>query len=250
VTINQKTFFDAIRLPLFGGRLQPQQVAGISAILKEWDNTSAGGDLRQLAYMLATTHHETGRKMLPIREMGSSAYFRRMYDVSGERPQLARANGNTRVGDGARFSGRGFVQLTWKNNYRRAGEKVGLDLVAQPDLALQLQPAIRILFAGMAEGWFTGKRLSDYFTTEKTDWFNARRIINGLDRARMIAGYARQYWSALQASAQQQILENSMPRIQLPAAPPARRQKVRPSKALKPQPRPALFHHMPMDPGR
>jgi putative chitinase len=250
MTINQKTFFDAIRLPLFDSSLSQRQVAGISAILTEWDRTSSGGDLRQLAYMLATTHHETGRKMQPIRETGGSAYFRRMYDISGDRPQLARANGNTRVGDGARFSGRGFVQLTWKNNYRRAGEKLGLDLVAQPDIALQLQPAIRILFAGMAEGWFTGKKLSDYFTDEKTDWFNARRIINGVDRARMIAAYARQYWSALQAAAQQTSRESSTAEMQLPAAPPARRRRLRPATGVKPLPQPVLFHQMPMDPGR
>jgi putative chitinase len=232
VTINQKAFFDTIRMPLFGGSISAGQVAGLAAILTEWDNVSPGGDLRFLAYMLATTHHETGRTMQPIREAGGSAYFRRMYDISGDRPQLARANGNNHVGDGARFSGRGFVQLTWKNNYRRAGEKLGLDLVAKPELALQLQPAIRILFTGMTEGWFTGKKLSDYLTQDKTDWFNARRIINGVDRARIIAGYARLYWSALQASTRQTPLDDSLTESPVPAATvKSTRRRIKPSTA-------------------
>ncbi len=255
MTINQKSFFYAIRKPLFEGRISASQVMGLSAILTAWDRVLPGRDmnqskdLRHLAYMLATTHHETGRKMQPIRELGGSVYYRKMYDITGDRPRLARANGNTNDGDGARYCGRGFVQLTWKSNYRHAGEKLGLDLLANPDLALALQPAILILFTGMTEGWFTGKKLSDYFSASNADWFNARRIINGADRASLVADYARGYWLALQTATQQMPMDISLtqapaPRTVLP------RRRIRPSAALKrPQP-PLPFHQMPMDPGR
>ncbi|MGL4634609.1 MAG: glycoside hydrolase family 19 protein [Beijerinckiaceae bacterium] len=250
MTINQKTFFATVRRTLFDGRIGARQVEGLSAILDEGEDV----DLRHLAYTLATAHHETARTMQPICERGGSVYFRRMYDITGERPQLARTNGNTRAGDGARYSGRGFVQLTWKNNYRRAGEKLGLDLVANPDLALALQPAIRILFAGMAEGWFTGKKLGDYFSTTRTDWVNARRIINGVDRASLIAGYAKLYWAALQqaAEAMPEVVTEPLPPVLQPALPPQRRarRRLRPSAALQLPPQTVPFHQMPMDPGR
>ena len=188
-------FFAKIK-PLFGGKLTQGQVDGMNAIFSAFE-TKGVDDMRWQAYMLATVYHECAKTMQPIRENGGAAYFKKMYDITGARPSLARANGNTAVGDGAKYYGRGYVQLTWKDNYKRAGVYLGIDLVANPDLALVPEHAAQIMCIGMLDGWFTGKKLGDYFTDQKTDWVNARRIINGTDKAQTIAGYAQAFYSAL-----------------------------------------------------
>jgi putative chitinase len=194
--INRDFFFDHVRTGLFES-LQPTQVKGLTGILDEWDAHHASKDDRWLAYMLATTHHETDRKFRPIREYGSKARFTDLYDVTGSNPARAKKNGNTAPGDGARYCGRGFVQLTWKNNYAAMGKVVKVDLVANPDRALDLGVATTILFHGMMKGSFTGKKLGDYFAGATADWVNARRIINGTDKASLVSSYAKQYYAAL-----------------------------------------------------
>lgn len=195
--INRKFFFDRARLELFQGSLKPSQQNGIEGILDEWEENYAKEDDRWLAYMLATTHHETDRTFKPIHEYGSNAYFTKRYDVTGEDPQRAREHGNTDPGDGPRYCGRGFVQLTWKNNYRAMSAVCGVDLVTDPDLAMNLPNATKILFHGMMHGSFTGKKLADYLNPAKDDWINARRIINGVDKANSIAAYGKQYYAAI-----------------------------------------------------
>lgn len=185
--IDRKAFFDTVRAAPFSGKLTPSQVSGMEAILGEWERRGLT-DLRQLAYMLATAFHETAFKMQPITEYGNKAYFNK-YDG---RKDL----GNTVPGDGYRFRGRGYVQLTGRRNYQLASTKLGVDLVANPERALEPIIAAQIMFVGMAEGWFTGKKLFDYFNG-KTDWVNARRIINGTDKAETIASYARAFHGAL-----------------------------------------------------
>lgn len=195
--LNRKFFFDRVRVELFGGSLRQAQVRGIEGILDEWEAGHAKQDDRWLAYMLATVHHETDRSFKPIKEYGGNAYFKRMYDVTGERPELAKRNGNTRPGDGPKYCGRGFVQLTWKDNYKAMSAVCGVDLVAHPDRAMELPVATKILFHGMINGTFTHKKLSDYFTPTREDWVNARRIINRLDKANAIADYGRRYYAAI-----------------------------------------------------
>jgi putative chitinase len=191
-------FFDVIRGTLFDGNLTESQVQGLEALLARFGKEPTSPDHRAFAYMLATVHHETAQTMQPIAERGTPAYFRRLYDIAGEKPERARRNGNTEQGDGFRYRGRGFVQLTWRNNYRKAGDALGLDLVSNPDKAMELAVATDILFLGMRDGWFTGRKLDDYFSGEKADWINARRIINGLDRAALVAGYGRSYLAAIE----------------------------------------------------
>jgi putative chitinase len=195
--INRKFFFDQVRISLFSGTLKPSQVAGIDGILEVWEDAHAKKDDRWLAYMLATIHHETDRTFRPIKEFGGEAYYTRRYDITGERPTTAQKNGNTTPGDGPRYCGRGFVQLTWKNNYRAMSAVCGVDLVANPDRAMELPIATKILFHGMMRGSFTGKSLGDYFTPEKEEWVNARRIINGTDKANAIADYGRRYYASI-----------------------------------------------------
>src|SRR5207237_2552895 len=100
----------------------------------------------------------------------------------------------------APYYGRGFVQLTWSYNYKKAGDIIGVDLVSHPERALELPIATTILFDGMLQGWFTGKKLSNYITATSCDYVGARRIINGIDRATAIAGYARSFEAALLAA--------------------------------------------------
>lgn len=198
--MNRDIFFIQLKPALFPRSPGPQQREGITAILDRWEALPAPKNLRHLAYMLATVHHETARTMQPIKERGGESYLRGMYDITGSRPALARANGNTERGDGARYAGRGFVQLTWKKNYKRASEQIGIDLVAAPDRALEMAVATHILFSGMAEGWFTGRKLSEFLNDLKTDWINARKTINGIDKAGLIANLAELYFKALAQS--------------------------------------------------
>lgn len=207
--IDRKRFFDGVRSAPFAGKLNAGQVSGMTAILDEWERRKLS-DLRWLAYMLATAKWETDHTMLPIKERGGAAYFKTMYDPQGSRPALARRNGNTTPGDGARYCGRGYVQLTWKNNYAamtrlmrqedfRSSKTRGSypDLVANPDLAMDPEVAAFVMFEGMVRGSFTGKKLGDYFNAKVADWRNARRIINGTDRADVIAGIAKAFYADL-----------------------------------------------------
>lgn len=199
--IIRKVFFDGIRQQPFSGKLNKGQVEGCSAILDEWERRNLT-DLRQLAYIFATPFLETDQTMQPIKEYGGNAYYLKMYDVRGERPALARRNGNTEPGDGARYCGRGYVQLTWKNNYAKMTKMLqaagfNVDLVANPDLAMRPDIASFVMFEGMLKGTFTGKKLSDFFNRTTTDWINARRIINGTDRAQRIADVAKSFYSDL-----------------------------------------------------
>ena len=83
--------------------------------------------------------------------------------------------------------------MTWAKNYIKAGERLNADFMKHPELLLTAEYAAPIAVLGMKEGWFTGKKLSDYITLAKSDFRQARRIINGMDDATLIAGYARQY---------------------------------------------------------
>lgn len=180
--INRKFFFDYVRLHLFGGSLKQSQVEGLTAILDEWEANHSSEDDRWLAYMLATVHHETDRQFKGIEEYGK-----------GKGRKYGAADPVT----GKVYYGRGFVQLTWKYNYEKMSRVCNADLVKNPERALELGNCTKILFHGMLNGSFTGKKLSDYFNKTKGDWVNARRIINGVDKANLISGYAKRYYAAV-----------------------------------------------------
>jgi putative chitinase len=201
---NAPAFYDHLRnAKLLGERIEPSEFAGCEAIL-----AACAGKLPRswTAYALATAFHETAGTMQPIKEYGSTAYFTRMYDIRGERPAKARELGNLQPGDGARYAGRGYVQLTGRTNYARATKELrakglDVDLVANPDDAMRPDVAAAVMVRGLMEGWFSGKSLNDYIPAEaaKRHYENARRIINGTDRAEMIAGYAMTFDAALKA---------------------------------------------------
>lgn len=195
------TFFDKVR-PLFGGKLAESQVKGMEAILLA---TPVNWSDEFLAYALATTKRETGDTMLPIKEWGGDAYYKKMYDINGDRPGKAKELGNTTPGDGVKYPGRGDVQLTGKSNYVKATTKLramgyDVDFVKNPDGVMIPKYAAIIMFRGMEEGWFTGKKLADFFNHSTNDPINARKIINGLDHANEIAAVYWKFLAALKAA--------------------------------------------------
>jgi putative chitinase len=195
--INRRFFFDTLRTSLFGGGFRQSQVQGLDGFLTYWEAHHAAKDDRWLAYVLGTAHHEVDTRFQPIHEYGGSRYFHRMYDIQGERPHVARRLGNTQPGDGVKYHGRGFVQLTGRSNYSDWGRRLNVDLVGNPELALRLDVATAVIFEGMILGTFTGRKLADYFNPQKDDWVGARRIVNGTDKANLIAGYARSFYTAI-----------------------------------------------------
>lgn len=188
--INRQSFYDKIR-PLFGQRILPKQFAGMEVILNEWEQSGLA-DLRWLAYMLATTFHETAYTMQPIKEYGGNQYFIKRYF---ENEKIRKALGNTSPEDAVNYCGKGYVQITGRRNYKRMGDIIGIDLLGSPDLAMKPEIAVKIMFEGMIQGQFTGKNLGHYFK-DTTDWYNARRIINGVDKAEVIKGYGLRFFNA------------------------------------------------------
>lgn len=160
------------------------------------DACKSKGVLRnQCAYALSTTYLETAHTMKPIYERGAKAYFNK-YEPG---TKIGKNLGNTAKGDGFLYRGRGFTQITGRANYLKAGNKLKIDLIRNPDLALNPKIAAQILVIGMMEGWFTGKKLFDYISLMKSDFIGARRIINGTDKAGLIAGYAKDFDALLKA---------------------------------------------------
>jgi hypothetical protein len=165
--MNRTVFFNAVRDSVFHGKLTQGQVDGMTHILDYYEkNYASSMSQKQFAYLLASIYHETAHTMQPIKEIG------------GSRMHYAPAYG------------RGLIQITFDRNYRAFG--------AIPyDTALEWPKALEIAFRGCADGVFTGKRLSDYINDRKCDYTNARRVVNGTDRAALIAGYAKSFDAAL-----------------------------------------------------
>jgi predicted chitinase len=142
-------------------------------------------DRGQIAYVLATTEHEShfGRFMI---ELSDGWQYEGRDDL-----------GNTQPGDGPRYKGRGFVQITGRTNYGYWGKKLNIDLVGKPEMAARPDIAAVILVEGMREGSYTGRGLRDFVEGDRQGFYHARKIVNGLDRANHIAAIARAYLKAL-----------------------------------------------------
>lgn len=184
-----KASFDVLREKLFDGSLTTSQVQALNFLVEECDK--AGMTYPETAYSLATVYHETGipikgkgviRTMQPIKEGGSPAYLR-------AKPYWP-------------YIGYGYVQLTWPNNYKRIGKLIGIDLLNKPERALEPKVAATILTQGMLNGWFTGvgfRRKRPVSRYNKAQYIAARNIINGTDKAELIAGYALIFEQALRS---------------------------------------------------
>lgn len=187
--INRKTFYAEIKSIFRGGydgRVGRGRLQGLDIIMDEWE-TRDDIEKDELAYVIATAIHETAYTLQPVTEYGGKAYLQSKKYWP--------------------YIGRGYVQLTWDYNYKRAGEKLGIDLLNHPELALDPKNAVKILFDGMIEGWFTGKKLSDFIDNkvesdieDEREYEGGRRIINGTDKAKQIAAIALKVDRALYKS--------------------------------------------------
>ncbi|HVG10254.1 MAG TPA: hypothetical protein VNM67_21300 [Thermoanaerobaculia bacterium] len=192
---NHTTFFNGYR-ELYG-KLNQTQVSGLDNLLGYIELDADVSDIRWAAYMLATIKHECADTFQPITERGAKSYFDK-YELG---TSIGKTLGNTVKGDGYLYRGRGYVQITGRANYQGMTEKLALigdeDLILHPDAALHPDIAYRVMSFGMRSGSFTGKKLSDYINATKCDYTNARRIINALDKAATIKGYAVNFETAL-----------------------------------------------------
>lgn len=198
-------FYDFLRSnKMLGPKIDANEFTGCDNIIRAC--AAAGWPISYTAYALATAYHETAHTMLPIHELGGVPYLTRMYDINGNRPAKARELGNLTPGDGAKYGGRGYVQLTGKNNYAKATAKlrslgIDVDLVANPDRAMEPMIAAMIMVYGMIEGWFTTRKLPDDLPARgpagKQAFVLSRDIINGTDKQDLIAGYAVDFQTGL-----------------------------------------------------
>jgi predicted chitinase len=187
-----KEFYDDVR-PLFDGHLSQSQVDGIEAILTAIENAGIT-DERKTAYILATIFHECAKTMQPIAEFGKGAgrdYGKKLKMGGGPGKRIPY---NT---PDELYYGRGYVQLTWYENYENMGRLLHVDLLNIPGLALEPAIAAAIMIKGMTGGLFTGRSLGEFMNDDHTDWVNARKIINGLDHAETIASYAKVFYKGL-----------------------------------------------------
>ena len=191
--MNRQLFFQEINQSLFRGKLNDRQKEGILYKQAAFDKFEVS-DLRWRAYMLATSYHETAQTMMPIEEWGKGR--------GKSYGQKVKHSGLPYSWPDQIYYGRGDVQLTWFENYERMGELMGLPLLEQPKLALDPEISALILVEGMIlgksnRGDFTGLSLENYFNTHRDDPFGARRIVNGLDRAPIIASYHYKFLEAI-----------------------------------------------------
>jgi predicted chitinase len=198
---DRKKFFDEYRNRF--GPLTQDLVDAFEFLLGQIESDhrfpGSDNDRRQLAYCLATFKWETAHTMRPIDEHGGAAYFNKRY---GPQTKVGKMLGNTQDGDGARFHGRGYVQLTGRRNYAKAKALTGVDLLNDPDQAKDPAVAYEVATQGMIDGWFTGRKLSQFMKDgQSPDYENARTIINGHDKAANIADIARRFSEVLLAAA-------------------------------------------------
>lgn len=201
--MNRAAFFDQIRATLFGGRLTTAQVQGIEGIIDAFGQVG-DGSVDTLAYALATAYHETGRRMVPVREgfaETDAAARRAVWRLAEQRgPDSPPARYGASVGPyGHAYYGRGHVQLTWMGNYERSSADAGVDLVAYPDKMLDPVISARVLILGLIDGRWNGdgKGVGHYLPHDPVQ---ARRTVNVLDKATQIAGYYAAFKAALQAA--------------------------------------------------
>lgn len=189
--IDRTKFFDGYRAAF--GALGQAQTDGLNALLQAAEGDTQITDIRWLAYMLATVKHECADRWKAIEEFGKGKGRKYGSPVTVTDPATGESFTNV-------YYGRGYVQLTWKDNYESMGRQLNNRLLYEPRLALDADVAYRIMSLGMRKGSFTGKKLADYIGGGKADYVNARKIINGLDQADRIAGYATKLEAILRAS--------------------------------------------------
>jgi predicted chitinase len=206
-----------IDIPYFLAKYKGESEANLKVLLNDMNEYYTSEKImpqkEQVAYILATVYTETFRTFKPIVEsfwisdknIREKTYHR--YDPiladSDKRRKTAIERGNTTEGDGVKYCGRGYVQLTWKNNYKKIKNQFGIDVVNYPDKVLEPKLAAKIMIWGINEGIFTGVSINNYINNIKTDYVNARKVINGTDRDDLIANDAEKFEKDLK------IIQNS-----------------------------------------
>lgn len=208
--MNRTAFFASLR----GGAMFPHgftqnQVDGLTNLLDVWEKHYFADPMNLLAYNLGTAFHETAGTMQPITERGPRSYF----DKYEPGTKIGKVLGNTKKGDGFRFRGEGHVQNTGRRNAAFATKRLnevfglGIDLVRDPEKRGDPFISAHSLFLGNKEGWWTGKDLLDYIDDKDEDdaedlreFINARRVVNGTDKAEKIGRHALEFEKALKAA--------------------------------------------------
>ena len=186
--VNYDIFFKEYRIN-FGSIKDVQTVTNLKLIIEASEIYSASTN--QLAYILATAYHETAHDFIPKYEYGNLEYFVRRYWLN---TKVAKALGNTSAKEAFDTRGVGLVQITGRRNHQRFG------ILGNPSKGLEIGKAIEIIFVGMLEGFFTGAKLGKYVSTNSYNFKEARRVVNGTDKALLIAGYAEKFLIMLHKS--------------------------------------------------
>ena len=194
--MDDKVFFDEVRSSLFNGRLTQSQVENISYIISAF-NALGDGSKKTLAYALATAYHEVGINMAPVREgfKKTDAEARAYVKSKGYRYALAIPPYNHV------YYGRGYVQLTWADNYKKSSEDAGVDLFQFPDEILKPEIGAKILIKGLQDGIWNGKGfgISHYLPLNgPDDLMNARRTVNITDKWQLIGGHYTKFLKAIE----------------------------------------------------
>lgn len=192
---------------VFGPSLSQEQVDGIEGILDAMETVGDGRD-KTLAYALATAYHETGRRMVPVREGFARTDQEAIRAVAMLARRLGPGSAPGRYGQpvgpyGKCYYGRGHVQLTWQRNYAASSKDAGVDLEQDPDRMLDPVISARILILGLMDGRWNGcgKGLAQYLPTAGPDNLkDARRTVNCTDKWDLIAGHYRAFLTAIQAA--------------------------------------------------
>jgi hypothetical protein len=198
LTIDRNWFYNA--LPgKFGKKATAKQKGGFDAIFDTWDTVPYYDQLAWLAYILATAWHETGTRMQPVRESFAETDAQAYQRVTDYCLKRKKENYARRHPNGKSYYGRGYVQLTHAVNYQRAGKELGIgsQLYDDPDKVLDAAIGAKIIVEGTVEGWFTPYSLGDFFTKSRSEWREARRIINRLDKADSIAEHGKKFLPCL-----------------------------------------------------
>ena len=191
-TYIRKNFFNCYRVTF--GKLTQRKVDALEFLLSKLEKSKRIDSNAKRAYTLATIKWETADTFEPITEYGSKKYLKSKKYWP--------------------YIGRGYVQLTWRSNYKNFGNAIRVDLINNPKLANDPEVAWKVLEIGMTDdyeiqGWersqdpnFTSSTLEDYFTDMKCDYENARKIINPRDYKSYepIAKMAEQFYECLTGS--------------------------------------------------
>ncbi|MBR1236876.1 hypothetical protein [Bradyrhizobium sp. AUGA SZCCT0182] len=193
---------DGVLIDLGKRKLKDQHIRTINFLFDHWERVG-NEDKRQLAYIIATAYRETHGRLAPIREAPRCGLDEECREAAIARvlAKYARARGRPPKpnyalphSNGRRYYGRGYSQLTLPENYRKADKLLGTGslLYDKPDEALNPEYSRRFLIEGLLKGLYTRWKLSDFFSANKADWINARKVLNpGSPNKEVTAAYAQ-----------------------------------------------------------